>query len=718
MKQLLQDLRSGAIVLEDVPIPSPGPQEVVIRSHRSLISAGTERMVNQFASGGYLSKARQQPDRVRDVIQKARTDGVMTTIDAVQNKLDERIPLGYCNAGEIVAIGTRVRAFEVGDRVVSNGPHAEYVTVPQNLVAAIPDGVAYDDAVYTVAASIALQGIRLADPTLGERIAVFGLGLVGLLAVQILRANGCRVIGYDFAADRVELATSFGAEAHDLSTGRDPVAQAMDFTGGIGVDAVVITASTSSDELIHQAAQMSRQRGRLVLTGVVGLDLQRADFYEKELQFSVSCSYGPGRYDPSYEQGGNDYPIGFVRWTEQRNFEAILDLLADRSIDPAPLTGRTVDFDDAAAAYEALRIGADIGIVLEYDVASPFVPDSNHSSVAITSPRVPTSGAPTLGIIGAGSFANGVLLPALAQTSARLKSISSRGGISGSAAARRFGIEVSTTDNDVVFDDAGIDAVVITTRHDTHADLVCRALDANKDVFVEKPLAIDHDGLQRVLDAHRAAQDRRGCEPLLMVGFNRRFAPTTVDARQLMRSRVAPAAGVFFGNAGSIPAGHWTQDPLVGGGRIVGEACHYIDVLRHLVGAPIVAVTATAADVATSDVVSMGLQFDDGSIGTVHYLANGPKSLAKERVELLFDGKAVQIDNFRSLRAHGAKASRRLGERQRKGHTEQFAAFVDALSAGLPSPIPLDELVNVTEASFAAVESIGRDGARIELASR
>ncbi|MEM7093788.1 MAG: bi-domain-containing oxidoreductase [Actinomycetota bacterium] len=712
MKQLLQDLRSGDLVLEDVPVPLAGPHEVVIRAHRSLISAGTERMLTEFASGGYLSKARQQPDRVREVIDKVRTDGLATTFEAVQSRLDTRIPMGYCSAGEVIAVGTQVAEFAIGDRVISNGPHAEVVAVSKNLVARIPDRVSYDDAVYTVAAAIALQGIRLAEPTLGERVAVIGLGLVGLLAVQLLRANGCRVIGFDYAADRVALADAFGAEAHDLSLGQDPVALAQAFTDGEGIDAVLVTASTKSDEVIHQSAQMSRQRGRLVLTGVVGLDLKRADFYEKELDFTVSCSYGPGRYDPDYEERGVDYPIGFVRWTEQRNFVAVLDLIADGSLRTEALTGRTIDFDGVQDAYRALQDGNDIGIVLRYDTETPVEVLRQERTVAIAT-RPPQDG-PVLGVIGAGSFANGVLLPSLTETGVRIKAIASRGGTSASATARRFGVETSTTDGQMLFADPEVTALVVTTRHDAHAPMVVQALQAGKDVFVEKPLAIDRDGLAAVRSAYADARDRRGVDPLVMVGFNRRFAPTTQAATAHLASRVGPCAGVFFANAGAIPADHWVQDPAVGGGRLIGEACHYIDLLRYLVGSPISSVAATAADTPTNDIASISLTFVDGSVGTVHYFANGPQSLAKERVEVLFDGKSLQIDNFRSLRGHGVKTARRLGERQRKGHAEQFAAFVDALRTGAPSPIPFDQLVNVTEATIAAVESI-EGGANVEL---
>jgi len=671
-------------------------------------------MVNSFANASYLAKARQQPDRVREVLQKVRTDGLATTVDAVQNKLDERVPLGYCNAGEVIAVGSEVTRFAPGDRVISNGAHAEVVTVSQNLVAAIPEGVAFNHASYTVAAAIGLQGIRLIEPTLGERVAVFGLGLVGLLAVQLLRANGCRVIGFDFAADRVALAQSFGAEAHDLSTGLDPVSAAAEFTSGIGVDAVLVTASTTSDELMHQAAEMSRQRGRIVLTGVVGLDLQRNDFYEKELDFTVSCSYGPGRYDPSYEQQGVDYPIAYVRWTEQRNFEAVLDLFADGAIDVTALTTRELPFHDAPSAYEALADKSDIGIVMNYAVDQPIAELLETRTVRIVEATKTSRRGATLGVIGAGSFANGVLLPALVEAGARIKGISSSRGTSGSAAARRFHIETSTTDNTALFGDDEIDAIVISTRHDTHADLVVAALNADKEVFVEKPLAIDQPGLDRVIAAFEAATTRRGTSPLLMVGFNRRFAPTTKQLRDALASRTGPAAVSFMGNAGAIPASHWAQDPAVGGGRIIGEGCHYIDYVMHLVGSPIVEVSASATSAETADTASVHLSFADGSIGTVHYFANGSKALAKERCEVFFDGKVIQMDNFRSVHGYGVKTARKLGERQRKGHNEQFASFVKALHGNEPSPIPFAELINVTEASFAAVQSIAT-GERVSL---
>lgn len=718
MKQLLQNLETGAIELLDVPVPTVGRGQVLIRSHSSVISAGTERMLNSFATANYLNKARQQPERVRDVLNKAQTDGVMNTIAAVQGKLSVPIPLGYSNAGTVLAVGSGVTDLAVGDRVVSNGSHAEVVAVPRNLVARVPDNVDFDSAAFTVIASIALQGVRLINPTIGERVAVFGLGLVGLLAVQILRANGCKVLAFDFVEDRLALATKFGATAHNLGNGVDPVLAAAEFTQGEGIDGVLVAASTSSDEPIRQAAQMSRQRGRIVLTGVVGLNLRREDFYEKELQFSVSCSYGPGRYDSSYEIDGHDYPIGFVRWTEQRNFEAVLGLMSDGLIDVASLATSRNDFSAAGSAYTELQNADSIGIILQYDTGDQPEAILATTAVDISSPERNKAGVPVVAVIGAGSFSLGVLLPALTETPVRLKYIVSSRGTSGSVAASKFGIERSTTDNEVVFEDPEVDLVVVSTRHNSHARFVQQGLSSGKAVFVEKPLAINREELASVAASHGEAT-----APWLMVGFNRRFAPTTEEMRQAMAGRQGPASAVFIANAGALPHSHWTKDPAVGGGRIIGEACHYIDYLCYLIGAPVVAVSARSASGAQGleeDNTTIQLSFADGSIGTIHYFSSGSKAVPKERCEVFFDGKVLQMDNFKSVKAFGISRGRpklqQLTRRQDKGHREQFDALVEALRSGEASPICFEELSNVTDASFAAVESL-RSGGDLVLVS-
>lgn len=704
MKQILQDLRSGETLVEDVPVPRAAAGTLLIQTSCSLVSAGTERMLLDFGRGNLLQKARQQPDKVRQVLEKARTDGVAATLATVRNKLDTSLPLGYCNVGRVVEVGAGVSGYAVGDRVVSNGKHAEFVAVPKNLCARIPDTVADDNAAFTVVGAIALQGVRLLQPTLGETVVVTGLGLIGLVAVQLLRAHGCRVIGIDFDATKAALARSLGAQTVELGAGEDPIAVAQNLTRGRGVDAVLITASTSSNEPIHQAATMCRQRGRIVLVGVVGMELSRADFYEKELSFQVSCSYGPGRYDPVYEEQGHDYPFGLVRWTEQRNFEAVLDMLAEGHIDFAPLVTHRFPIAQAPQAYALLAESAPLGLLLEYPARDvELVPARRVTyDIAAASARSP---APALGFIGTGNYATAVLIPAFAKTPARLHSAASASGVSAVHVARKFGFVQATTDTQTLLTDAALDAVVITTRHDSHADLVCAALAAGKHVFVEKPLALNAAELARIASAHAAHPQLR-----LMVGFNRRYAPHVVTAKNALARRGGPKTLVMTINAGAIPADHWTQDPRIGGGRIVGEACHFVDLLRHLAGAPIVDVKATAmSGNAPHDTVSITLCFDDGSLGVINYLANGSKALAKERLEIFAGGGVLQLDNFRALRSYGwAGVANTRSWRQDKGQAACAQAFVDALANGNDAVlIPFVELEEVTRACFSAVAQIG-----------
>lgn len=712
MKQILQDLKAGELRLEDVPAPALKPGYLLIRTTRSLISPGTERMLVEFAKANYLNKARQQPEKVRQVLEKVRTDGLLTTFETVSARLDQPLPMGYCNVGRVLAVGAGVTGFRVGDRVASNGPHAEVVHVPQNLCARIPDGVEDDAAAFTVISAIALQGVRLLAPTLGESVCVFGLGVIGLIAVQLLQASGARVLALDFDSSRVELARRFGATAIDLATGTDPVAVGMEFSGGAGIDGVLVTAATQSHDLMHQAAQMSRKRGRIVLTGVVGLHLNRADFYEKELTFQVSCSYGPGRYDPAYEEKGQDYPIGFVRWTEQRNFEAVLEQLRTGKLDVTPLVSRRVRFADARSAYQELGDRSAIGILLEYpeetDPTSSGLAERTISFPAAQYGRARANAA--IALIGAGSFTQLKILPGLKKAGADLRAIVSRQGTSGSIAARKFGIASSTTDVEVVWNDPEIRAVVITTPHSSHAGLVVRALQAGKDVFVEKPLCLRAEELGDIIDAYARAAAVRGTEPLLMVGYNRRFSPLTASMREALRARQQPAACIFTCNAGPIPADHWTQDPEVGGGRIIGEACHFIDMLHYLVGSPITAVNAVKQQRPMNDLednVLVSLEFADGSVGQVNYLACGSKAFPKERCEVFYDGKVLALDNFRRLQTYGAGRAKRTSLwRQDKGHEVEFARFVQALEKGEPSPTPFQSLINVSKATFAAVDSM------------
>ncbi|MCC9601117.1 bi-domain-containing oxidoreductase [Stieleria sp. JC731] len=703
MKQILQNLGSGETLLAEVPCPRRSGGSVLIQTRQTLVSLGTEKMLVDFGRGGYLAKARSQPDKVKQVLQKVKTDGLWTTIDAVKAKLDTPIPLGYCNVGAVVEQDAH-SGFAIGDRVVSNGPHAEMVSIGENLVAKIPDGVSDETAAYTVVAAIGLQGLRLAQPTLGERFVVCGLGLIGLLTVQMLRANGCEVLGTDFDPEKLKLAEKFGAKTCNLASGEDPVRTAENWTDGIGVDGVIITASTKSDEVVHQAATMCRKRGRIVLVGVVGLNLRRADFYEKELSFQVSCSYGPGRYDANYEKLGLDYPIGHVRWTEKRNFEAVLAMMSDGRIQTDALTTHCFDFDNALRGYEAIHEKGALGILLKYKEQSPPKQSSvtlNNESTLVTSQK--SSSNAGVAFIGAGGFTTRMLLPLLPQDNVDRRWIISNTGVSASYAAKKFGFQNCGSDVKTALDDPQVNTVFITTSHASHADLVCQSLDAGKHVFVEKPLALDSAGLERIREAMRRAPGQK-----LMVGFNRRFSPHTLELNSMLKGNPGPKSIVLTVNAGAIPESHWTQDPIVGGGRIIGEACHFIDLARAIANAPIRDCTATplgGGDGRLGDCASIQLSFADGSIATVHYLSNGNKSFPKERVEVFSAGQVVVIDNFRKTFGFGTRKKLKT-KRQDKGHQAELVAFLKSVATPDYWPIEAETLFEVTDASFTAARQI------------
>ena len=689
---------------------------MLIDTSCSLVSLGTERMLIDFGKGGWVAKARSQPDKVKQVFQKIKTDGLWTTVDAVKAKLDTPIPLGYCNVGRVTEADAG-SGYYVGDRVASNGAHAETVCVSKNLTAKIPDSVSNEAAAFTVVGSIGLQGIRLLQPTLGERIVVSGLGLIGLLAVQLLKANGCQVLGIDFDPKKLELARQFGAEVVDLSVGQDPVAVAEQWSDGTGVDGVLITASTKSDELIHQAATMCRQRGRIVLVGVIGLNLQRADFYEKELSFQVSCSYGPGRYDPNYESRGLDYPIGHVRWTEQRNFEAVLQLMADGKIDVEPLITHRVAFDNALDGYAAVSEPGAMGILLKYgeeDRGSGASPSQNvdvnrawqgNTSTKNLSPdnRLPPLGRPArVAFVGAGGFTTRMLLPSL-PTNVEKHTIVSGSGVTAAHAASKFGFKNTANDISVALDNPEIDAVFITTPHHLHARMVCDALNAGKHVFVEKPLAMTMEDMDQI---EACLQDRPNV--CLMVGFNRRFSPHTVQLKDWLRSAPSNKAVIITVNAGAIPSNHWTQDRQTGGGRIVGEACHFIDLARYLAGQPVTELSVVpieGGDGQLGDCVSIQMKHADGSISSVHYLANGSKDFPKERIEVFAGGKVVQCDNFRVSREFGSRRKFKTSK-QDKGHAAELRGFIEAIQNGGAWPIPKAELLEVSRLSIEAAKVV------------
>lgn len=716
MRQILQSLRNGETQLVDLPRPRLDSSEIRIRSSHSLVSLGTEKMLIDFGRAGWVAKAKQQPDKVRQVLQKIKTDGISATLRSVNAKLDQDIPLGYSNVGRVIDVGSQEKGLESGDLVLSNGPHAEIVCIAKNLTARVPEDVPAEEATFTVVGSIGLQGIRLLAPSLGEIVAVTGLGLIGLLAVQMLRAQGCRVIGIDLDSEKCRLAESFGATTVDLSKGGDPVAVGMQLSGGHGIDGVLVTASTTSNQPIHQAAQMCRKRGRIVLVGVTGLELSRADFYEKELSFQVSCSYGPGRYDPEYEEKGRDYPYGFVRWTEQRNFQAVLEMMANGSVDVKPLISHRFAFSDALKAYEIVESGNALGIVLEYGQSlegGESAKYTDDSQVIVCAPLSTTPTAGTVALVGAGGFSRQVLVPALKETGCRMKTVVSSKGVTGTQLARKFGFECSSTDPEAVFEDTEVDTVLITTRHDSHAKFVIAALKAGKKVYVEKPLCLTREELDQFCDVY-SSLIAEGKSPFLMVGFNRRFAPHIVKMKQLLAGGGEPLAITMIVNAGSIPREHWTHDMVIGGGRIVGEVCHFIDLARFLASSPVAKVETLNCESSVSpgsgDTVSISLKFENGSVATIQYLANGHRSVPKERIEVFGGGRVLQLDNFRRLKGFGWKGFNGMNLwRQDKGHGAEMKCLMDAVREGEVSPIPFDEIVEVTRASFQAAGILTTD---------
>ncbi|WP_455926900.1 bi-domain-containing oxidoreductase [Pseudomonas capeferrum] len=705
MKQVVQNMASGETSLVNAPAPAVRSGTLKINTANTLISAGTERMLVGFGRANWLEKARQQPDKVRMVLQKVQTDGLATTVEAVRSKLAQPLPLGYCNVGVVGAVGSDVSGFKPGDRVVSNGPHADIVIVPKNLCALIPDSVSDEAASFTVLASIGLQGIRLAQPTLGETFVVTGVGLIGLMTVQLLRAQGCRVLAIDFDEQKLALARSYGAETCNPGKGEDVVSAGMTFSRGRGVDGVIITASTKSSDPVTQAAHMCRKRGRIVLVGVTGLELSRADFYEKELTFQVSCSYGPGRYDPSYEDQGNDFPIGFVRWTEQRNFEAVLDMLASGQLEVNSLISHRVAFEDAADAYQTLTTdNSALGIILQYTSEDT---ERNIKEVVLAPGAVASFDPvkPVVGFIGAGNYASRMLIPAFKAAGAQFHTIVTAGGINGVIHGSKAGFAQASTDISAMLGESTINTVAIVTRHDSHARFVAQALEAGKHVFVEKPLAIESQDLATVEEAYRKAVEQ-GLKPHLMVGFNRRFSPQVQKMKALLSAVKEPKSFIMTMNAGAIPANHWTQDPSVGGGRIIGEACHFIDLMRFLAGSKIVSIQArrmgdTPAVAITEDKAAITLGFEDGSFGTIHYLANGASSFPKERVEVFAAGRVLQLDNFRKLKGFGWPGFSKLNLwKQNKGQSECAAAFLAAVQNGAVTPITSDEIFEVARVSI------------------
>ena len=721
MRQIIQDLKSGNTLLEEVPVPHAGSGRVLIKTHRSLVSSGTEKMLVSFGQANLLDKARSQPEKVREIIDKMKTDGIQPTLEAVFRKLGTPLPLGYSQAGVVIEVGKGVTEFKPGDRVVSNGHHAEVVSIPKNLVTNIPEEVSFEEASFGVVGAIGLQGIRLAKPTLGETVVVIGLGLIGLITCQLLKANGCRVVGFDLDEQKLRLAASLGIPAVNSGV-QDPIRFMDEFTGSNGTDAVIITASTTSNQVIKQAAQMSRKRGRIVLVGVIGLNIDRSDFYEKELTFQVSCSYGPGRYDETYEQQGVDYPLPFVRWTAKRNFEAILEAIRNGLLDVKSLITERVPLMDYLTVYDNMDKSSTIASILEYPVDETTIDmegvlrqgsgqaSSEEIDVVSRTISIPNTeykgGKGTMAIVGAGNFTSAMILPSLKKAKASVKTIVSSAGLSSTTLAKKYGIPNSSTGLEAVLSDPEIDGVVIATQHHRHAGMTLKALQAGKQVFVEKPLCLTESELKSIVSAVQETGNT------VTVGFNRRFSPHSVKIKELIGKKTGPMNVIATMNAGFIPPDVWVQNMETGGGRIVGEACHLIDLITYLTGSLVtdVSMHSMGMDPAVNtDNASIHLKYANGSLGVINYFANGHKSYSKERVEVYYQGKNLILDNFRRLDGYGfggGFTSKILKTKQDKGHYIQFELLTKRWETGGEPLIPFDEIVNTTKATFAAIESL------------
>jgi len=713
MKQVLQSMKSGKTLVEEVPTPEAHPGTVLVRVAASLVSAGTERMLVDFAGKSLLGKVRSRPDLAKQVLDKARREGVLPTLESAFGRLDQPMPLGYSTAGTVISLGEGVTGFHPGDRVACSGAHAvhaEFNVVPSILVTKIPDPVDFDSAAFTTLGAIAMQGFRLASPQLGERVAVIGLGLLGLLTAKLALAAGCQVFGIDVNEERVKLAASLGINSASRA---DAESASKVLTNGYGFDAVIICADTASNDTVVLAGQIARDRGTVISTGVVGLDLPRKLYFEKELKFMVSRSSGPGRYDPIYEEKSIDYPIGFSRWTEGRNFEAFLDLLANHSVDIHPLISHRFPIQEAPKAYELITGKTDspfLAVLLEYPQDQGGINDERSFVSTNASNAVSTTSKIGVGVLGAGNYASAVFLPILKKAdNSQLIGIASAGGASAVTAARRYGFQFATANENEIINNENVNTVVVMTRHNEHPRQVVQALQHGKHVYCEKPLSITQEGLDQVAEAVKKPN-----APILMVGFNRRYAPYIQSIKSFLGNRSAPLIAHYRINAGAIPLSHWIQDPEIGGGRIIGEGCHFIDLLTFLTGALPVSLRAWALpDLGTyrQDNVVITLNYPDGSIGTIEYLANGDKSVSKETLEVFCGGKVAYLNDFRRLEltSGGNRKVLTFVLRQDKGHKASWDAFLTAITTTGKPPIPYDEIWGVHRACFAVLRSISLD---------
>ena len=707
MKQVTQSLSTGKIEIVDIPLPKPNRGELLIRTQCSLLSSGTEKMLLNFGKANLFNKAKNNPERVNELIEKVLTDGVLTTYEAVINKLDTPIPLGYCNVGVVEEVGTNIEGFNIGDRVISNGAHAEFVVVPQNLCALIPNSVTDEQAVFTVLGAIGLQGIRLAEPTFGETFVVSGLGLIGLLTAQLLKGNGCRVLGIDPDPNKISLAKTLGIETLPPSLDHDYVSWCKSLTNDFGVDGFIVTASTNSSNPISIAAKSCRQRGRIILVGVTGLELDRNEFYKKELTFKVSCSYGPGRYDSNYEKEGNDYPVGFVRWTEQRNFAAILNSLEAGVLNTKKLISYHFDHSNSYSAYEKLFSDKScLGIILKYKNQREI-----KRTLHIESSSSNFKSKCILGFIGTGNYASRFLLPSLKSHNIYFHTLVTNKDINSAKLATKYNFANLTTEDSFVWGNSTLNTIIIATRHDSHADYICKGLNSGKNVFVEKPLCLNKEQFDSISESYLKSRKDDGSGPLLMVGYNRRFSKLTKILKELLELKGSPKSFIYTCNAGYLDTSHWTQDPKIGGGRFLGEACHFIDLMMYLSGSNIKTLNLNNAidKKERPDTFSVEIKFKNGSIGTLHYFSNGNKRFPKERLEVFCSGSIFRLDNFLTLKAWGSEGlgfrTKRL-LKQDKGNKACMDSFIKSIENGLNSPIPHQNIFEVQRFLLKAMNNV------------
>lgn len=709
MKQLLQSMKTGKTIIEEVPVPSVKSGFALVQNAASLVSAGTERMLVEFGEKNLLQKVQSRPDLAKQVIDKARREGIFTALEAAFNRLDQPMTLGYSCSGTIVEVGTGLKGFKPGDRVACAGGgfavHAEYALVPQNLMAHIPDNVDFDSAAFSTLGAIAMHGFRLAEPQVGERVAIIGLGLLGLLAAGIAHAAGCSVSGVDVDPERVKLADTLGYPSIQRSDTESFFAEKSD---NCGWDIVLICADTKSSDPVELAGKIARDRGRVIALGAFGLNMPRKPYYDKELSFKVSRSYGPGRYDLQYEEQGHDYPAGYVRWTEGRNLQAVLDLEGKGLLDVHPLITHRIGIADATRAYDLITGKLSepfLGVLLTYPQALADLSTMHKTSTGL--PSLSTSkDAPGLGVLGAGLYANSTFLPAVKKIGGvNPMGIASSTGLNARYTGKKYGFQYSTSEEERIFTDENVDLIAILTRHHQHSRQVIHGLEMKKHVFCEKPLAIDQAGVEAVFE-----QLQQPDQPVMMIGFNRRFAPLAVEMKHFLDHSDQPRMMHYTVNAGALPLNHWLHDPKVGGGRIIGEGCHFIDFMTWLANSlPISVSTVSLPDgqLYREDNVSLTMTFENGSVGVLHYLANGDKSFPKERCEVFCGGRVAVLDDFRRVEMvyNGKRSSQQSSFRQDKGHQAAWQVFLQGVKEGVP-PITYEQIRAVSLTAIAAVESL------------